>query len=268
MQTMRFETRYPLPLNELLLAPVVFRASLPELQGAPPATAAGMKDLAVFAGHASGAIRTAMSRLRGSGLVEVTGGGYRLAGMARSLSQVVLAKPTRPDGFLLAVFSFTADDVRERQVVRDALRLHGFQKLAQNAYLNGQVDTSALEAVLDEEGLSDHVFLFRCADLDDPKLRRKLTALFDLPKRAKALSQFHDDLVAYLEAPKLDDATFARRFLYAGPVHYRITFTEEPPLPARYLPEGYPIDRLVAAMPRIAKARAKALARYYEAVNQ
>ena len=67
---MRFETRYPVPLNELLLAPVVFRENLPALQGLPFASAQGMKDLAEFAGHSSGAIRTAMSRLRGSGLVE------------------------------------------------------------------------------------------------------------------------------------------------------------------------------------------------------
>jgi DNA-binding transcriptional regulator PaaX len=269
---MHFEKRHPLSLNELLIAPIVFRANLPELSNQPLASAAGMRDLAEFGGFSPGAIRTAMSRLRASGMVEtqedVTGvARYRLGRMSSSIARAVTSRPARPLGFLLVVFSFAAQDARERQVVREALKLHGFQKLAQNVYINGQIDTGELEAHFQEEGLTDRVYFFRCGDQDEPALRRRLTTLFDLSKRRDALDRFGRDLLAYLEAPRLDDLTFARRFFYAGPVHYRVTFVEEPPLPASYLPPGYPMERLQALLPALAARRAAALARYFRTVN-
>lgn len=269
---MRFEKKYPLSLNELLLAPVVFRHNLPALADLPQASAAGMRDLAEFGGFNAGAIRTAMSRLRGSGLVETFDDAsgvtrYRMGGMAQSISQTVLSKGARPAGFLLAIFSFASEDVRERQVVRDALKLHGFQKLAQNVYINGQIETGPLEAVLKKAGLSEHVYLFRCADVEDPALRRKLSALFDLSKRKQVLMQFQRDLLEFLEEPRLDEAVFAQRFFYAGPVHYRITFAEEPPVPVGQLPAGYPLEKLTSVMTQIAGTRSKALARYFRRVH-
>jgi DNA-binding transcriptional regulator PaaX len=269
---MRFEKKYPVPLSELLLTPVVFRFNSPELADLPHASAAGMRDLAEFAGHAPGAIRTAMSRLRASKLVEtqedergVTR--YQLAGMARSISHTVRDRPLRPEGFLLAIFSFSSEDVRERQVVREALKLHGFQKLAQNVYINGQIDTAEIEALLARERLTEHVYFFRGQQSDDPVIRKRITALFDLPKRRASLQQFHRDLLAYLAAPDLDDTTFARRFFYAGPVHYRITFIEEPPLSARFLPPDYPLEALERLLPELGSARAGALARYFRTAN-
>ena len=193
---------------------------------------------------------------------------YQLAGIARSISHAVIARPSRPDGFLLAVFSFASDDVRERQVVREALKLHGFQKLAQNVYINGQMETAELEAVFEREGLTEHVYFFRCQEGDEPALRKKLTTLFDLPRRMQTLLQFQRDLSAFLEEPRLDGPTFARRYLYSGPVHYRITFTEEPPLPARALPAGYPIDSLETLMSGLANSHAGVLARYFRAVHK
>jgi DNA-binding transcriptional regulator PaaX len=272
MASMRFEKKYPLPLNELLLAPVVFRTNLPALAEAPLASAAGMRDLAEFGGYSGGAIRTAMSRLRASGLVSATPDAqgvrrYRMAGLASSISRTALARPNQPEGFLLAVFSFTSEDGRERQVVREALKLHGFQKLAQNVYITGQMETGELEAHFEREGLTENVYLFRCPASEDPVLRRKLSSLFDLGKRKAALEQFEHDLLEFLKAPRLDDLTFARRFLYSGPLHHRITFLEEPPLPAAYLPEGYPLARLLTVLPELAAARGEALDRYFRAVH-
>lgn len=269
---MRFEKKYPVLLSELLLTPVVFRFNAPELADLPHASAAGMRDLAQFAGHSPGAIRTAMSRLRASKLVEthhdeagVTR--YQLAAMARSISHTVRDRPQRPEGFLLAIFSFSSEDVRERQVVREALKLHGFQKLAQNVYLNGQIDTAELEALLARERLTERVYFFRGQESDDPVIRRRVTALFDLEKRGAMLRQFHRDLVAYLTPPDLDESTFARRFFYVGPVHYRVSFIEEPPLSARFLPPDYPREALDGLLTELGRARAGALARYFRAVN-
>lgn len=266
---MRFEQKYPVPLSELLLAPLVFREGLPGLSRTPLVTARRMAELAEFGGYGDGAIRTAMSRLRASKLVEtsVDPAGttrYRLASLGRSIGSAVRDRPSRPPGFLLAIFSFASENVRERQAVREALRLYGFHKLAQNVYVNGQIDTAELEEIFEREGVSEQVYLLRCEDVEDPALRRKLTTLFDLTARKRVLTALESDLSAWLEAPKLDDATFARRFLYAGPVHYRITFNEEPPVPASYLPDGYPLDSLVGLLPRLAAARTRALLAFYQ----
>lgn len=270
MSLLPFLTKYPVALNELLLAPVLFRASLPALAQAPLASAAGMRDLAEFAGASPGAIRTALSRLRASGLVLTRPDErgvlrYTPEGVSASVQRSVIGQPDRPRGFLLAIFSFAADDARERQVVREALRLHGFQKLAQNAYINGRIETGELEAHFEREGVSDHVFFFRCEDGDDPALRRKLASLFDLPARARALTHFRRDLETFLDvAPP---AEFSRRFLCAGPAHFRVTWLDEPPLPPQVLPEGYPLAALQALLPAIGARRAADLATYFRTVH-
>ena len=265
---MTFEQKYPVALNALLLAPIVFREDLPQLAGAPLVSARAMADLASFAGHSDGAIRTALSRLRSSKALEtsVDDGGvtrYHLAPLGRSIAATVRGRPSRPDGLLLAIFSFTSDDVRERKTVREALLLHGFHKLAQNVYVNGALDTAALDELFEREGLSDNVFWFRSGEVRDERLERRLVKLFDLEARARALSTVHDDLLRYVDAPKLDPLTRARRFLYARPVHYQVSFVDEPPLPASLLPRGYLLDDVIALMPRFARTHAAALERWF-----
>jgi DNA-binding transcriptional regulator PaaX len=267
---MKFEQKYPVPLNALLLAPIVFREDLPQLAKVPGVCARGMTDLASFGGHSDGAIRTALSRLRSSKTVEtsVDRDGvtrYQLAPLARSIGATVRGRPSRPEGLLLAVFSFASDDVRERKTVRDALLLHGFHKLAQNVYVNGELDTSALDELFRAEGLGDNVWWFRSTDTRDERLHRKLAKLFDLEARARALAAVRDDLLRYLDAPKLDPLTRARRFLYAGPVHDQVSFVDEPPLPASLLPQGYLLDEVIALMPRFARTHAAALESWFEA---
>lgn len=265
----RFLQKYPVPLSELLLAPVVFRENLPQLAQSPLVTASGMRDLAMFAGHADGTVRTAMSRLRSTRVVRTSTDArgvttYRLAAFENAISQNVRARPSRGDGLLLAIFSFEAEDVRERKVVREALRLVGFQKLAQNVYINGQIDTSELERLFEREGLAQHVYFFRCNELDDPKLQKRLLATFDVAARTKQLQAFEEDLRSWLTEPGLDAQTFARRLLYAGPVHYRITFAEEPPVPARLLPKNYPLSRLERLIPTLVEKRATAVRAWFE----
>lgn len=269
---MRFQKRYPVPLQELLLAPIVFRDDLPGPPSVPEVSAKAMADIASFGGYKDGAIRTALSRLRTSGTVEmrvdregVTR--YRLARLGRSIGEAVRGRPARPDGLLLAIFSFSASDGRERKIVRDALRLHGFHKLAQNVYVNGHIDTGGLEALFEREGIAEHVYWFR-AGADDPRLAARLTGLFDLDARARQLARLQGDLERYLGEPKLPPLEAARRLLYAGPVHYRVSYVEEPPLPAALLPAGYPLDALEAQMAGFVRRHARALQSWFSTVSQ
>lgn len=264
-----FLRRYPVPLQELLLAPLLFREFHAWLGDLPVPTDRTMRALAAFGGHTDGAIRTALSRLRSAGDLQPIAGPdgatrYRLSEFSRGVSRAVRGRVERPEGFLLAIFSFAASDDRERQVVRDALRYQGFQRLAQNAYINGRIDPAPLEAVFQAHGLSDRVFLFPCTEPDDPALRKRLLRLFDVEGRRKVLARLRDDLHAFLDAPGLPADELAQRFLYAGPVHYRVTYVEEPPLPASYLPEHYPLQELVELMDRPSERRAAALRAFLE----
>lgn len=269
---MRFRTRYPLSLQELLLTPVIFRDTTRELDGLPFVSAGGMRDLAAYGGHRPGAIRTALSRLRADKAVEPTVDAagitrYRMGALSRSVSHAVQGRPQRPSGFAVAVFSFATEHARERHVVRALLAHHGFQKLAQNVYINGLLDTVELEEEIRRHGLSDHLFLFRCHDAEDPQLRRRLAQVFDVAGRGRALLRFEADLHAFLDEPRLDGDEIARRCLYAGPVHYRITFIEEPPLPASCLPPDYPLERLSTYFQAAIRERSRELVQYFRRVN-
>lgn len=267
---MSFLERHAVSLNELLIAPLVFRGSTSLLAGLPHATAPGMRDLAEFAGHGAGAIRTALSRLRSSGAIEAFDDEgatrYRLGASGSSIGLAVQQRFARPEGYVLAIFSFEAGDTRERQVVRDALKSYGFQKLAQNVYINGQIDTAPIEEAVAAHGLSQHLFLFRCPDQADPSLDRRLVALFDVKERARVLARFERELEGYLHAPGIDGDEAARRWLAAGPAHYRVTFVDEPALPARCLPADYPLERLIPYAEPTGK-RARAIVDYWRRVH-
>ncbi len=269
---MRFRSRYPLSLQELLLAPVIFRDTSAELEDLPLASAAGMRDLATYGGHRPGAIRTALSRLRADKAIEPVPGRdgvirYRMGALSRSISRAVQARFQRPSGFAVAVFSFATEHARGRQVMRSLLAHHGFQKLAQNVYINGQLDTAEMEKMIRRQGLSEHLFLFRCQDAEDKALRRKLARIFDLTGRARALARFEADLRAFLEEPGLPGDEIARRCFYSGPVHYRVTFAEEPPLPASCFPADYPLERLSNYLPAALQKHARELVGYFRKVN-
>jgi len=260
--TTGFSARYPVSLHELLLAPVVLREQHEQLCDVPFVSRGLLNDLSTHFGHRPGAVRTALSRLGAQGALRPSAGGYRSGALADSVSAAVLQRPGRPDGYVLAVFSFTTEDARERHVVREALKLHGFQKLAQNVYVNGAADTTGVEQAIAAHGLSQHLFLFRCTGAADPQLDRRLASVFDVSGRARALLRFERDLHALLDAPGLDDDELARRYLAACPVHYRITFAEEPPLPARCLPDDYPLARL-EAFSVLTPRQTRALRGYY-----
>jgi DNA-binding transcriptional regulator PaaX len=269
---MHFLKRYPVSLLELLVSPVINRAILAPFKDLPHVTADLMSDVASRGGFNPGAIRTALSRLRTSGTLESSPdeGGvmrYRMSAIHRSVNGTVQSRFSRPGGFLLAVFSFSTEDARERQVIREVLKAHGFKKLAQNVYINGQIDTGEIERVVQEKGLAEHLYLFRCSDIEDPRLESKLTALFDVTGRWATLSHFEHHLQEYLEDQRLRGDDFAWRFFAAGPIHYRITFVDEPPLPARCLPAGYPLDRLMSYLPELAQRRSHELVDYYRRVN-
>ena len=231
-------------------SPLIFRESVMDgAEGLPYPNTSLLRDLAEFSGYGYGALRAAISRSRANGELSsfVDGDGatrYRTTEFARSVGQVAKAAGKLPEGFLVAIFSFAAEEEAQRSRLREKLKYFGFRRLAQNTYINGLIDTAGLEAQLKADGLEEHLFLFPCPRVEEPSLARRLGTVFDVAGRSAALAEFLKDLRAFVGSPRLDALEFGRRMFYSGPIFHRICFTEEPPLPASFLPRGYPIAAL------------------------
>lgn len=261
-----FFKRYPVPLREALLSPLVFHYGVPLLAAAPPPGQAILRDTALFAGHRDGAIRTALSRMRDSGELEryQDAAGrecYRLNAMYRVINAVV-SNDQRSDGIIVAVTAFHKGEESERKYLRQLLQYTGFKPLVRNVYVNGAVDTAPVEAALKERGLRDRLWLFPSMATDDALIKR-LRDLFNVDQRVETLQTLCADYQAFLFEPGIDGREFARRVLYAGPVEYWQLVIAEPPLPKAVLPQDYPFEKARSYLPRAMAERAADLVQHY-----
>jgi DNA-binding transcriptional regulator PaaX len=263
-----FIRRHPLSLQEVIATPMIIRENVPGFKGLPFPRSAIIRDLAAFAGHSPGAVRTALSRLRTTGelvsFVDPSGFvRFRLTESQKSVGGVVRAWPARPEGFLIGVFSFRAPEEAKRRRVRETLLHFGFKRIAQNTYINGMIDTSGLEAEMKRAGVTDRFYVFRCPEIDDPALLHRLAEVFDVKGRQRKLEGFREELAAFLEEPGMDKMELGRRVFYAGPVYHRTCFVEEPPIPVHILPPGYPLSELQSYLDSVITARRSDIVHYY-----
>lgn len=255
-----FIASFPLTAKAAVHTPLVFRAGMFAGDGLPWPSLDGIRDFARFAGIEDGAIRTALSRGKrdGSLLVEADGPGrnrYILAPATFAMGAAQIRADRRPEGFLLAVFSFTAPEQEERASLRALLKSYGFRKLAQNTYIHGRIETESLVAAIRELGLEKNFFLFTCPDIEDEGLVARVLALFDLEARRRELREYLGLLKNFLPEELARGAAaggeaasdeFARRLLYVGAVHWERVEAGEPPIPSKYLPPGYALGEIQA----------------------
>ena len=275
-----FIRTFPLTAKAATHTPLVFRAGLFAGDGLPWPSLEGIRDFARFAGIEDGAIRTALSRGKrdGSLLVETDEAGrgrYILAPATFAMGTAQIRSDKRPEGFLIAVFSFTTPEQEERASLRALLKSYGFRKLAQNTYIHGRIETGGLSAAIRELGLERNFFLFTCPDIEDEGLVARVLALFDLESRRRELRDYLGLLREFLpeelarEANAGEEAAsdeLARRLLYVGAVHWDRVEASEPPIPAKYLPAGYAFAEIQAFYERKLEEGRGAMLRYFRRV--
>lgn len=275
-----FMTAFRLTAKAAIHTPLVFRAGLFSGDGLPWPSLEGIRDFARFAGIEDGAIRTALSRAKREGSLIAEADGARGARyvlapetFARGIAQVRADK--RPEGFLLAVFSFSTPEQEERASLRALLKSYGFRKLAQNTYIHGRIETESLVAAIRDLGLERNFFLFTCPDIEDENLVARVLSLFDLESRRKDLREYLGLLKDFLseevsrQAEAGDQAAgdeFARRLLYAAAVHWERVESSEPPIPARHLPPGYAFGEIQAFYGRRLGEGRRAMLGYFKRV--
>lgn len=270
-----FRKAYPLSVKASVYNFLILRDGAPALAGLPYPSLSAIRDFARYAGTSDSAMRTLLSREGKAGYIrkdkdEVGVMRYRLADPSLVLSMINSRQSGLPEGFIVAVFSFTRDADSERSVVRETLKNFGFKKIAQNVYLNGRIDTGPLRAAMRELGLDSHLYLFQCSELEDEALVRRVIGLFELGERSAGLAAFETAMLAFLDraaAESSDRDEAARRLIYAGLAFWERFKTTEPPLPARLLPEGYRFGAIARAYDERYAASAPAIAEYYARVS-
>lgn len=266
-----FQEAYPLGARAVLHAPLAYRAGLFPGEELPWPGLDGLRDFARFAGVGDGALRTALSRAKAEAsiLAESDAEGrtrYRLSPATFAMGAAQTHAATRPEGFLLAVYSFETEEGEGRAALRALLKSYGFRKLAQNAYVHGRIPTEGLQAAVRGQGLEEHLFLFPCAELEDEGLVRRILDIFGVEGRARELREYLERLEAFLPEG-LGGEEAARRLLYAGAVHWELVEAREPPMPRRHLPPGYAFAPIQDFFGGRIQAWLPALREYFRSVN-
>lgn len=270
---MDFTKAYPFDARAAVYTPLTFKAGIEQLSAMPFPSLAGIRDLAYYAGISDGAMRTTISRGKSnSSIIAFKDSNgitrYQLSQGYLDMGMTLINRNQQPEGFIVAVFSFTKDANSERAIVRDTLKNYGFKRIAQNTYINGRIDTTSLLAAMKEFGLEQNLYLFHCPDIDDLGLVNKILELFDIQSRMKLLQQFYLDMVEYLAEDGLDDDEIGRRMLYFCAIQWNICQVEEPPIPAKYLPDGYPLQKINDFFDAFVKKNMDKLVGYYLKVNK
>jgi DNA-binding transcriptional regulator PaaX len=264
-------TAYPLTAKAAVHTPIVFRAGFFSSEDIPWPSLEGLRDFAHFAGIEDGAVRTALSRAKADGSIvvntDVNGRNrYAVSPSSFAIGTAQINSDQRPQGFLIAVFSFKAEDKEDRSALRSLLKSYGFRKLAQNTYIHGRIETSGLRTAIADLGLEDHFFLFTCPDIEDGHLISRILKLFDMEGRRKYLLDYYTRLSAFLER-NLSRDEFSRRLLYVGAVHWERMEASEPPFPAKYLPPDYALAEIQRFYGQMLAEGREALLEYFQAIN-
>lgn len=271
-----FRKSYPLSVKASVYNFLILRDGASFLAGLPYPSLAAIRDFALYAGTSDSAIRTLLSREGRAGYIrkEKDEAGimrYRLSEPSLVISMVNSRRNGLPEGFTVAIFSFTVDATSERSIVRETLKNFGFKKIAQNVYLNGRIDTGPLRSAMRELRLDSHLYLLDCPDIGDMALIGKITDLFEVRRRSEELDAFERAMTAFLDGSDAEAAGrdgLPRRLIYAGLVFWERFRTTEPPLPARLLPENYRFGEISRIYEERYSAGASALIEYYTRITR
>lgn len=270
---MNFKESYPFGAKEAVYTPLIFRVGVEQLNSMPFPSLAGIRDLAYYSGISDSAVRTTISRGKSNGSILVFKDAqdvmrYQLSQGYFEMGMTTIKRDQQPEGFIVAVFSFTKDAISERAVVRDTLKNYGFKRIAQNTYINGRIETKGLQGAMKDFGLEKNLYLFHCPDIDDLDLLNKILELFDIQNRMNLLHEFYSQMVGFLTERGLSDEEIGRRMLYFGAIYWTVCQIDEPPIPAKYLPDGYPLQKIKEFYDEFMEKNMYKLVNYYLKVNK
>lgn len=243
-----FITKYPIQLNTLIAATVIFHGTSDVLKGLKHPTMKHIRIIAESAGYSYGAIRTSLSRMIKNEEIIQFSDSNGIKRFKQNPLQIDIGNSVmnryNSNGFLLAIYNFKKNESKKRDSVRYLLKNYGFKKIAQNTYITGNINTSIIKKEIEKLESSDNVMFFKVNETDSEDLKNKLTKIFSLEERKIKLTELYEDLKKYLIP--CDD--ILERLVYAGPVYFNNCFIDEPLLPLEYLPNEYPLQKIINFM--------------------
>jgi phenylacetic acid degradation operon negative regulatory protein len=223
------------------------------------------------------AVRSSISRLKQRGILEPrrrgAAAGYALSALGREIlaegDQRIFDRPrARPaDGWLLAVFSVPERERRRRHALRSRLTWLGFGTVSAGVWIAPGHLAGETAEVLERDGLSGYVSLFRADYVAFGDLREQVALWWDTGRLQSLYQEFLDSaepVLARWEGGRRGDGEAFADYVRVLTAWRRLPFLD-PGLPAELLPAGWNGLRADAAFAalrdRLAEpARAHALA--------
>ncbi|HTQ12322.1 MAG TPA: hypothetical protein VMH86_00500 [Rhizomicrobium sp.] len=234
----------------------VLQSVHPGLEGAPAPRLAAIRHLARRSRVRDGTLRTALSRACASGSLRLVDGRYRLGPLSVEEAAAASARLARTRGYALAVIP--EGDGADLPRLRELLPRLGFRPFQRSVWIGARTMDDRLGPPLREARLSGSVIVFRTDEVD-AAARARLSELWNLKQRTKALQKFHRQLMGYLTAPRLGETAAAWRCVEAAPIWYRVAVRDEPPFPLDLCGPDYPLERLNADWREHLRAMTRAL---------
>ena len=109
---MYFKSKYPLTTREAVCTPLILFDGFSKNHDLPCPSLPGIRDFTDYCGVSYSALRTSLSRLHADGYIRIFKDDqnvtrYRMTESAMDMGQAMTERLKRPEGFILAIFSFT-----------------------------------------------------------------------------------------------------------------------------------------------------------------
>lgn len=270
---MDFIQDYPLSTQELLHFPLMFPDALKKyhVPGIPWASIDGLYDYADYWGIQNGTVRTCLSRMKGEGMivpVELRGiTHYRASALQLSImDNTQFRKKYAKKGFIIAIFSFSKSQEKERTKMRSLLSYAGFVRFAQNSYICGGINDDELKEAIAKEGFSDNVFFFSVPRIEESETT-KLVSAWGIPERKKFLDTFFATLREFINASEQNPRDIFCRIGRAWVAYIIHVSASEPPLPESVIPEDYPYTDIYTYLQGLSTKHGKTMYRHWRESN-
>ena len=268
---MNFLKKYPVELSEIIVTPMIVRESVRDHIALPAVCLAGIRGHAEYAGFSYGALRTAVTRLKKSGVISA----FNDNGITRFELCDFFNFVTRhytgykdEDGFTVAVLALVEGGEKARYNIREILKTFGFRQISRNAYITGKMDISGLQQELEKNGLEKNLFVFDCNPVENPGMLERIKELWNLEEWTRKAEAFRDDLLTFYDFTGLDDAEVYNRIFSVGPAFYRYIQRDFPRLSETHFPGRAVFNEIGRIIDRTSTDYGERLSRYFIQINQ
>jgi len=267
---LNFLSKYPIGLKDAIRASIVFRQNPVIPKTVPFPSLKGIRSFVEYVGYNYGAMRTSISRSHKTGELLIDNiDGVKRYKMNERLNYLVniYQNYKKGDGYTLVIYSSDKKEAKDAYQIRELLEEFGFKKISQGVYINMRMDISKLKNVFVKHKLYSDLLFFDCDENTDHVMRDKLISLWKIDKLVANSLEFEKDLGTFLGINNLEANELFNRLLYASVAFHIYCHSKDPPIPHKYLPKEYALQRIEQYLFEIGKTHWEGIFKYYLKIN-